>query len=516
MKNNRHLLLITIIALTLARPAYANLNGVSFLSIRPQSNHPARTLTLWPYWRTHCINQTEFTCNALAGYTHSFHPHRMSQALFGTDILEFAGKDVTPRGPCAIVADQFGLSSDFHATAHITPVIATTMLDLNFFASFSHWCEGLYASIHAPIASTKWKFRVDETPLGGSENTPFPALYMDDGPVTPIGSIKQALDGTARFGQMQTPLEFGKITGSHTKSGVSDVTLVIGWHPYLNECQRTSISAHLVIPTGNRPEAEFFFEPTLGNRKQWQLGLGLAGDWLLWEKNDIQEIRLYGDAVISHLFASTQRRSFDFCPNGFGSRFLLMKEFNSIGNYTSTLVPAINHSTRKCKVRINLDATISFMACYSNPCMHISLGYSGWIRSKEKITLKQPFPENIFGFKGLQNVAIAPMVPSNATQRNVTLFSTDTTADMPSPRLISPCDLDLDSAASPRLVTHTFFFHISRSFISECLKEYNASPFFGIGCLAEFQDINPRIAPHPEKVTMAQWGFWGSCGVSWS
>ena len=63
--------------------------------------------------------------------------------------------------------------------------------------------------------------------------------------------------------------------------------------------------------------------------------------------------------ILPILFNSRQRRSFDLINpsdpenlyfKGFGTRYILAKEFDMFGNYTGTTVPTIDITTLECDV----------------------------------------------------------------------------------------------------------------------------------------------------------------------
>ena len=71
------------------------------------------------------------------------------------------------------------------------------------------------------------------------------------------------------------------------------------------------------------PKVIFFFEPRVGCGKHWQIGVGFTGHTRLWEKDGEQELIIWVDANFTNMLKARQRRSFDFCKNGFFSRYIL-------------------------------------------------------------------------------------------------------------------------------------------------------------------------------------------------
>jgi len=169
------------------------------------------------------------------------------------------------------------------------------------------------------------------------------------------------------------------------------------------------------------------------------------------------------------------------------------------------------------------------------------VGYDGWFRSKEKIKLKcNPFPENTYALKGIQDVrdTPAPITPArfaNDTESHATLAGycvnkelatvknsdgTDRTfaekqvalRDETSPVFITPEMIDLRSAASPRVLTHKLFTHMG--YIGLETDNCRVLPFFGVGLEVEFEGINPTYVAVPVKNTLSQWSIWTRGGLS--
>jgi hypothetical protein len=290
---------------------------------------------------------------------------------------------------------------------------------------------------------------------------------------------------------------------------------VLGWNFLLRPRGHVGVNMHLVIPTGNRSRAVYLFEPMVGNGHHVELGLGLTGHVRLWEKDGEQELGLYVDATFSHLFASTQRRSFDLRRNGFGSRYILVKQFDAGGGYTRNAAPAINKTTLYCDVWQALQIDFTFMFGYQYNTFGFDFGYNGWFRTREKIRLRDSIPADIFGLKGIQNVTLSNGSPSPATQSTATLHGTafsnqQLVVDNPSPVFINTADLNVHSAAAHRALTHKLFAHLNHAF--EQSAWFAVEPFLGAGGSVEFEGIKPRNA-EPNKLTMSQWSVWLKGGL---
>ena len=303
--------------------------------------------------------------------------------------------------------------------------------------------------------------------------------------------------------------------GCQERRGVADVRVAVGYDCIRRERGHVGFNLQAAAPTGSRPKSEYLFEPVIGNGDHWEFGFGFTGDLLLWEHGLDHKIVFNVDVNITHLFKSCQCRSFDFCENGFGSRFILLKEFDSTGEYTDTVIPAINVTTLKCNVWASLQIDLTFMASYVGKNWTIDGGYNGWIRSREKICLVGAIEKKKYGFKGIQNVA---GIDKNNTQSTARLHGNtldpviqQEVADNPSPQFIETPNLDLCSAAAPLSITNKFFF--CATYAWNCPDDKKTVPYLGAGFEVEFEGVRHNEA-QPFKETMSQYGVWVKSGLA--
>ena len=151
------------------------------------------------------------------------------------------------------------------------------------------------------------------------------------------------MQGKTTFGDMDAPLQYGKIFGRQTRSRIAELQATLGWN-YNQPWYHVGISFRVGAPTGNATTAEFLFEEIIGNRHHWDIGGGVSAHVNMWENKETgKRVALYLDAHVSHLFTSQQKRSFDFTKNGNGSRYILLEE---IINPSENLLINGNSSTQ--------------------------------------------------------------------------------------------------------------------------------------------------------------------------
>lgn len=515
-------LMVVVMALSLsAQPA--PLIGRSFLSPRSQSTNAARELVGWREF----INRGD-ACGfygALSGllqYGRSFRSERIGQYFFGSPTLVISGSNNTFRADQALLADYFGLSPDFLSEVTFAPQIKTALLDIDWYGGWGAW----YLRAHMPLVWTKTSFGMCETVFDDGAGFPFPPLYMDDGAVVaPASSFKQAISGQLTYGQVTQGLQYGRIACEQSERGISDLQIALGYNIRSCPLSHLGLNVRFTVPTGNRSKALFLLEPMIGNGHHFEFGFGFTGHWTVWEKDCEQQLAIYLDLNIMHLFASRQVRSFDFgdgtcnkrCgreDDNFASRYMLVKMFNN-GVYSNTTMPAINVTTLPCRVHNDIQVDLALMFSYISPWIDLDLGYGAWVRSREKISLCDGVAADTYGFKGIQNVALAPAVPSPATQtKTATIFGNyfidqAVIVDVPSPQLVSVADLDLDSAANPTAFTHKLFWNVSHAWKGACI----VMPFVGFGGEVEFSSLRPDSGNEPYQNTISQWALWIKGGI---
>jgi len=385
--------------------------GYPFFAYRSQGINAARNMVGWTDLINKYDTDTRYGTYSLAvGYTRSFEPRKTNAFLFGKDLvrcntLYIQGSHVKDRDRRAWLADYFGLPNDFNSKIQVCPLIQNVVLDFNAFLGLDHITEGLYFRVNAPLTWTSWQLNMREY-VGTRGANGFHEGYMSSGAVDRAvlpENFTQAMSGCYTWGDMKEPIKFGRITNNKmTKLRIADVHAILGWNFCWARDRRMGINARLVIPTGNKLCCKYLFEPQIGDRKHWQLGLGLSGQWILWRKDDKDDHHygLYIDANLTHLFNKCQCRSFDFkCkPN---SRYMLLAEMGNnedglIGGlngggvvanfqYKKKLIPAINYTTLRVNVKVAGQLDFVAKLGYVNGNFSYDWGYNLWVRSRETL-----------------------------------------------------------------------------------------------------------------------------------
>lgn len=513
--NYKKLLLISTCTLIASCPIThaLTLTGLTFYSPRSQSTDAARLIVGWHPYINKCNQKLYGAVTAAPSYGGMTRSRRSAQVLFSTNHINVTGSQVENRGANDFLADFFGLSPSFYSNVMFHPSIQTFLVDFAGYLGWQNW----YFEMRAPAVRTRWNIDIEELIENNGQGTTFPTDYMDVNAVAqPISSFKQAMRGGVTWGQVSQGMKYGMFGCPQTTHALSDLQMALGYNLVNNETGFAGFNLRASAPTGTRPDSTYLFEPIVGNGHHWELGVGFSGQAVLWEKDGIQDFSFFCDINYTYLFKALQRRPFDFTVNGMCSRYMLVKEFDGTGNYTGVCQPAINATTLHCDVWNDLELDIVFMLAYTSPHWIVDLGYEGWMRSHEKIQLREGIAQNTLGFKGIQDVTDIFGNPIATTQSNSTIngnnFADQAAVVDATPIFIKTSDLNIQSAASPFVMTHKLFGNLSYAWPSDYKR---LVPFLGFGGDIEFEGINRHFTVRNDKDTLSQWSFWVKGGFGY-
>jgi len=442
-----------------------------YIAYRSQGYDAADELVGW----TQDINQPDKDCNYFSfyvkpKYTRSFRSNAICNCLFGTSListnslnngcntncntgcngcaLKVSGSRVTNRGEADLLADYFYLPTDFQSTLNFNPRIENVLVDFNFYWGLDSWVEGMFFRLHVPVTWTRWNLNFCETitnagtasvldPAGDVTTvnggyapgyfsfsaiptqkllTSFASYASGNAPAPFVDPIAAA--GPITF----APLNFAQITNcARTAAGVADLAAILGYNFINCDDYHLGVGLYTSAPTGNRPQAQFLFEPIMGNGKAWSLGAHITSHANLWRSCDEESsVGFYLDCNIIHLFKARQRRTFDLVAsdgtNKPLSRYMLAEKLglpitNNLsgdgapnpgpvppvgspsgtavavtgGEFKNAYTPVANFTTQDVKVSVGVQGDLAAQFTYTNCGFSWDLGYNFWGRSCEKI-----------------------------------------------------------------------------------------------------------------------------------
>jgi len=128
---------------------------------RPRSVGTATYREFLPY-------EDQYTCCFNGGvgvsleYERTWDPCRIANCLFGSNVLNFVGSQVSGRtSSSGIVADYFGLSHMANGSITFCPRVQNFVADFNLYLGLDEWVEGMYLTAYAPLTWSKWKLQGD-------------------------------------------------------------------------------------------------------------------------------------------------------------------------------------------------------------------------------------------------------------------------------------------------------------------------------------------------------------------
>jgi hypothetical protein len=438
----KHLKYLVVLCLT-SNLLYA-FSDKSFMTYRSQGFNFARNNL------GNLKDHTTHTADVTVEYTSSFDNNAITEYFFGCNDIIFSGSRVANRGANDILADYFGLPTDFRSSICFSPKIQNIIADLDFYWLLEFCNSDFDLRVNIPITNSRWALNPCETVLQPGTSD-YPAGYMsrDFMPRSELNSnALQALSGETKVGDLTFPLQFGRIAcGTQSDTKIADIYIALGYNIPCTPLQSFHIDLNVTIPTGTVPNGRYLFAPQIGNGHHWAFGASVSTQYdFITDCECDYQVSIYFDAIAQHLFKSTQMRSYDLIKNGPGSRYTLLEDL--IGNLTQTenfspilfvdpvenvyitrLLYVIDATTLPSQIKINAQADISVKLAAKYKNFAVTLGYNLWVRSAEKLVCRERLQHDFFATKGDAQVygflplgpGITLAIPVNATQSTATI-----------------------------------------------------------------------------------------------
>ncbi len=329
-----------------------------------------------------------------------------------------------------------------------------------------------------------------------------------------VANMKQAFN--------QKEWKFGKISPtSLKKTRLANIDLQIGyeklnWEPCHME---TYIGVH--IPTGNKPEGEFLYEPVVGFGQHAGILWGGTFGVHIWDNecNDMH-VRMVYATHCKYLFEKEQTRSFDLKNKPWGRYIEVYKDIEQAQTAAgldandpqrvNLATPGINVFTQCVDVKPGFikDITTSVILDWKD-CFQLEGGYHFHSRGSECVELASKWKE-VSAIKHLSGVGqtnpirditgnqfLEQLVLELVTNNQLIPVSVDDFDNS----IIKESDLDLSSAATPCMLVHTIYASGTYDF------DYCDRPLFAnLGVSYAFSGINNAVHD--------RWTLWLKGGIS--
>lgn len=486
--NVRHVLIISSILLSQQMPA----DVVPYLAFRSQGINGAREMV---GWQTHInkfdMDQNYATFSITPACSGSYRNKKIASALLcdalvnpchttttsccdmqtgccDCALIKIQGTKVTDRDPHALLAENFYLPTDFSSEVVFRPDIKNFIIDFNVFCGFDEWLEGLYLRIHTPLCYSRWNLNMCEHLFTRGINNYDPGYFNNS--FTPTDYNNPAAYGLARNSMLEnftefactgkaiqgvpdihyTGLAFARMNTNHlSETRLAEITVALGYNFLLNEDHYLGLNIRTAAPTGNAPKSQWLFEPIVGNGRHWELGAGMDSSWCIWRsEEEDQNVTMYLDATLSHLFKTTQIRTFDLRCKPL-SRYMLATKFTSpshnlitgasapAAQFDNVFTPVANLTSGPCSVSAAVQGEVTWKVAYTRCNFQWDIGYNFWGRSCTKITrccACTDFTKNMWGLKGdafmygfpatfNPTVVTNQGIPLSATEHRASIFA---------------------------------------------------------------------------------------------
>ncbi|MBT4936009.1 hypothetical protein HON15_04535, partial [Candidatus Woesearchaeota archaeon] len=258
-----------------------------------EEDHFGGTLQLAPFY------QRSTNTKALGNYFGTFYEYPYNSTPTFQELQDFIGVEYLADGymPGTVPLNPLVL---IHSHGHGTnpgaisnalrfrPYQESIGLRVDYNQKLDKLIPGLYLQIEAPLVYVKQS--LGET-LTSAATTQY--LIGDNGVDDPTRSAVSLVDylsgnvtntaTASSHGHEQEALTYAKINGSHNEFGLADVDLKLGYNFLYEDKKHVAIYTALTIPTGNKPDGRYVFEPMVGNGGHWAVGGGIDLSLELWK-----------------------------------------------------------------------------------------------------------------------------------------------------------------------------------------------------------------------------------------
>lgn len=412
-----------------------------------------------------------------------------------------------PPQPQDLLAQHFNIftvNGDFRSKISIRPETSSVGLGLyarKAFCMSEEKGRGFFTSVSMPITRVKndLKFQEDIINDGGGA-----AFTADD---NAQANMTEALE--------QSEWAFGKISRfSRSKTSLADIEFKLGYEWIQQEPFHLESYLGILIPTGNKYTGEYLFDPIVGHNRHWGIMFGNGIGIQIWsDEAKERSLRAEYNGHTQYLFRNTQCRSLDLKCKPLSRYIEVYRSLDQAvvaSNMPTTdqqgnlATPGINVLTIPIKVRPGFSHNMTTAAVFNARNWQIEGGYNLYCRQSECLKLACPWQEGA-AIKHTDGTGSTNPVRDMTGNSRLEEFDPSDSNLMRLQdykfNLIKESDLDLISASSPCLISHTMYASVGYNWNDRDI------PLFGnIGGSYEFSNSNNAV--------VERWTFWGKMGLS--
>lgn len=292
--------------------------------------------------------------------------------------------------------------------------------------------------------------------------------------------------------------------------GVADVDVQLNYDLARSSWFKAQMGLGFTLPTGNRPDGTYAFQPVVGNNHHF--GFGGQGrtkmDLITHEEHELDFI---ASANYRYLIQSGEMRTLGIKGRNFGQYLLLAKTGDA---QNAMLRPAANELTLPVDVTPGHQFDLCANFAYSWRKISFDAGYNFFFRGKENLRLRNAFTDNQYAIVSRDyDTATAGAAADNLAQPNFAgnyPLNNKTAAGVSiyddlidggyDAGVVNNANLDLRAASDEDNMSHAIFASLGLAMNEE------ATPVIaGIGGSYEFASSNNALE---------QWSIWAKAGIS--
>jgi len=370
--------------------------------------------------------------------------------------------------------DQTAAKRTLNARIKFEPYQTVYGVRLDYHQDLDELLNGLFFQINTPLVHVKTNMNLSDMKTGEQ------GLPIDNGDLSTtkkvtLGDYFAGNVENAATTNLQEKLKYAKMAGSQSTGGLADVEIDLGYQLFFKKNFRLSFNGAVLVPTGNRPKAEYRFEPIYGSAGHWAIGAGLDIDLCLWKKEDT-EIKLMAAADYKYYFKSVEKRTPSFKgADGNKNAENIYKLGGEKGR--PTVFPLANALTQDLHVEPGSQIDCIFAICFNFKRIIFDIGYNCFAREAEEINLKHAWNNYQYA------VAAYEYNTTNKFEIKAATADLGTTGNA-----IKDTEIDLMSVTQPRQTTHKFYTAIAYE-----NKEWKYPYNIGVGGSYEFAESNSAL-----------------------
>ncbi len=484
MRNLKLLTTTLFVSALCAGTSFAASSQKTFLAVRPAGVNGAMASTL----HHDCAlknenNKTHTYLSATGFYQGSTNGKDLGKYFgVGNNSNSFSAGDSSSDVETAFLVHQQGNSPS--AVITLKPKQEVWGLRLDWFQDI---CHNFFLKVNAPIVNATTSMGLKQadsvtvdftTPAVEYSVADFFAGNVEVTATTlPNGSVN-----------LQSPLSKAKMGGNHSKTGLADIDVMLGYKILHKKSYHLSANFGVTIPTGNKSKGNFVFEPMVGNGGHVGLGAGLDFGGKVWE-SDASSLVLSGNANYRYLLKDSETRTLGIKSTWFtNSPVLAYAQYSLLGKQGVTggsLVPAANLLTQKVNVERGSQLDGVALMSFKTHGFVFDLGYNVFWKERENVNVKS-WNDGVYG------IALSSFDTATAFDTIVNTYN-----ELP----INSADLDTNAAANPSALTNKVFAGVG--YAGTLCEKYPSS--IGLGGSYEFASTNAEVE---------QWSVWAKAGIS--